>query len=96
MYPKARRDFAGIGHFNHVYRWRVAALLHESAFQRCFKLPAVGPRQSAGRDGRGGQRRAALCMSRKIAAVVKMPLAKHDNVVKTFPPDRTGGASRRT
>jgi hypothetical protein len=31
-------------------------------------------------------------MSRKIAAMAKMPLAEHDNVVKTFPPDRTGGA----
>src|SRR5229473_7532539 len=27
--------------------------------------------------------------------MAKMPLAEHDNVVKTFPPDRTGGASRR-
>jgi hypothetical protein len=34
-------------------------------------------------------------MSRKIAAVVKMPLTEHDNVVKTFPPERTGGDSRR-
>jgi hypothetical protein len=34
-------------------------------------------------------------MSRKIAAMPEMPLAEHDNVVKTFPPDRTGGASRR-
>jgi hypothetical protein len=27
--------------------------------------------------------------------MVKMKLAGHDDVVKTFPPDRTGGASRR-
>jgi hypothetical protein len=24
-----------------------------------------------------------------------MPLAEHDNVVKTFPPDQTDGAGRR-
>jgi hypothetical protein len=28
--------------------------------------------------------------------MAKMPLAEDDNVVKTFPPDRTGGASRRS
>jgi hypothetical protein len=26
--------------------------------------------------------------------MAKMPLAEHDNVVKTFPPDRSGGTSR--
>jgi hypothetical protein len=32
---------------------------------------------------------------RRASHISKMPLAKHDNVVKTFPPDRTRGASRR-
>jgi hypothetical protein len=32
---------------------------------------------------------------RRASNISKMPLAKHDNVVKTFPPDRTRRASRR-